>query len=173
MRSTPAGVAVPHLHIALVPAPDQVVVRVTGDADTTTVARLTGALREAAGLGTGPVVVDVAGARFCDCSGLHALTVFTAALAPAGRRCRVVGAPAATRHLIRTAGLADRLELDGPLGGEDPVRTAPAVALPAAPGTSAPPARRPVAVHHVPAARRAEDRPAGRRLRIGAVRRWR
>ncbi|MGY1705446.1 STAS domain-containing protein [Geodermatophilus sp. SYSU D00697] len=112
----------PHLRVALVPAPDQVVVRVTGDADTSTVDRLTTALQEAAALGTHRVVVDVAGARFADPSALHALTVFTAVLAPTGRQCRVVGAPAATRRLVRAAGLADRLELDGPLAGDDPVR---------------------------------------------------
>jgi anti-anti-sigma factor len=164
---------VPHLQVALVPGPDQVVVRVTGDADVTTVSRLTDALRRAAGLGTGRVVVDVAGTRFRDRSGLHALTVFTDTLAPAGRQCRVVGAPADTRRLVRDAGLADRLELDGPLGGEEPVPTGPAdptrSALPADPAA----VRRAVALRPVRVVRRSEDRPARRRARTGTLRRWR
>ncbi|MBB3082767.1 STAS domain-containing protein [Geodermatophilus sabuli] len=165
-----------HLQVALVPAPDQVVVRITGDADATTVGRLTDALQQAAGLGTGRVVVDVAGTRFGDCSGLHALTVFTDALAPAGRQCRVVGAPAVTRQLVRSAGLADRLELDGPLGGEDRVRTgAPGLPDPLPSAESAEPAagRRAVVRRQVRSGRRSEDRPARRRARQGAVRRWR
>jgi anti-anti-sigma factor len=182
-RSTTAGVPVSHLQVALVPAPDQVVVRMTGDADVSTVPRLTDALQEAAGLGTRRVVVDVAGVRFWDCSGLHALVVFTAALAPTGRQCRVVGAPATTRRLVRAAGLADRLELDGPLGGDDPVRTPdvvapaplPPVPLPPVqvpPVQVPPPVRRAVTSHQVRVVRRGEDRPP-RRERIGALRRWR
>ncbi|MGY1820769.1 STAS domain-containing protein [Geodermatophilus sp. SYSU D00079] len=163
----------PHLQVALVPAPYQVVVRVTGDAEASTVDRLTDALRRAAGLGTGRVVVDVAGTRFSDCSGLHALTVFTDTLALAGRQCRVVGAPADTRRLVRDAGLADRLELDGPLDGEDPVRTGPAHrppgALPAEPAAG----RRAVALRLGRTARRSEDRPVRRRTRTAALRRWR
>jgi anti-anti-sigma factor len=167
-----AGVAVPHLQVALVPAPDQVVVRVTGDADVSTVARLTGALEQAAALGTGRVVVDVAGARFRDSSGLQALTAFTAALAPAGRQCRVVGAPAATRRLVRAVGLADRLELDGPLAGAEPVRPLPAPAATAPPAhPPVPLTRRAVAPHQVRVP--AEDRPARRRTRIRTLRRWR
>jgi anti-anti-sigma factor len=165
-------VSVPHLRVALVPGPDQVVVRVTGDADTTAVDRLTTALQEAAALGSHRVVVDVAGASFRDSSALHALTVFTAVLAAAGRQCRVVGAPAATRRLVRAAGLADRLELDGPLAGEDPVRpnrTPVPVAAPA----GADPARSAVTTHPVRAARRAEERPRRRRPRLEALRRWR
>ncbi|SFK97456.1 STAS domain-containing protein [Geodermatophilus ruber] len=163
----------PHLQVALVPAPDQVVVRLTGDADLSTVARLNLALEQAAGLSSGPVVVDVAGARFWDCSGLHALTLFTATLAPAGRRCRVVGAPAATRRLVRTAGLADRLELDGPLGGEDPVHPVPPARPPAAEAVVAAGAgarRSPVATHPV---RPTEERPVRRCLRLPDLRRWR
>jgi anti-anti-sigma factor len=167
-------VSVPHLRVALVPAHDQVVVRVTGDAEATTVDRLTTALQEAAALGTRRVVVDVAGTRFRDSSALHALTLFTAVLAPAGRQCRVVGAPAATRRLVRTAGLADRLELDGPLAGDDPVRpsrTPVPVVGPAPAGTDG--ARSGVTTHPVRAARRAEERPRRRRLRLGTLRRWR
>jgi anti-anti-sigma factor len=108
---------VPLLNVALVPAPDQVVVRLTGDADLSTVPLVTDALVQAAGLGTRQVVVDVAGARFWDCSGLHALTTFTADLAAAGRACRLVGATRQTRRLIAAADLSDRLHLDGPVAG--------------------------------------------------------
>ncbi|MGY1636153.1 STAS domain-containing protein [Geodermatophilus sp. SYSU D00742] len=162
----------PHLQVVLVPAPDQVVVRVTGDAEVSTVGRLTSALQQAARFGTGRVVVDVAGTRFRDCSGLHALTVFTDTLAPAGRQCRVVGAPADTRRLVRTAGLADRLELDGPLGGEDPVRPA-ATDLPHPPPAEPAAPRRAVTLRQVRPARRCEERPARRRARVGVLRRWR
>jgi anti-anti-sigma factor len=104
---------VPLLTVVLVPAPDQIVVRVTGEADLSTAALLSDALAEAGTFGTRQVVVDVAAARFWDCSGLHALISFTAELDGAGRSCRIVGAPARTRRLIELAGVADELRLDG------------------------------------------------------------
>jgi anti-anti-sigma factor len=106
---------VPQLTITLVPAPDQVVVRITGDSDLSTAPLIAEALRQAAGLGTRQIVVDLSGARIWDCSGLHALVTFTADLATAGRSCRIVGAPARTRQLISAARLTDALQLDGPL----------------------------------------------------------
>jgi anti-anti-sigma factor len=106
---------VPQLNVALVPGPDQVVVRIVGDADLATVPLLTDALVQAAGLGTLQVVVDVAGVRFWDASCLSALARFTADLATGGRSCRLAGAPAATRRLVVAAALSDRLELDGPV----------------------------------------------------------
>jgi anti-anti-sigma factor len=105
----------PQLNVTLVPAPDRVVVRVTGDADLSTTALLSDALDQAAALGTPHVVVDLAAARFWDCSGLHALRAFTAELRAADRSCRLVGAPRATRLLIRAAFLTEHLVLDGPL----------------------------------------------------------
>ncbi len=114
-----------HLSVAVVPAPSQVVVRLTGDAGRTTLPRLTSELTRAATHGTGSVVVDVAAARFADGTGLLVLAGFSDTLAAAGRRCRVVGAPAAVRRQVFAAGLAGRLELDGPLSGQDPVRPRP------------------------------------------------
>jgi anti-anti-sigma factor len=105
----------PLLTVTLVPAPDQVVVRVTGDSDLSTVAVLTDGLARAAALGSRRVVVDLAGARFWDCSGLHTLCSFTAELHAADRACRLVGAPRATRQLIRAALLTEHLVLDGAL----------------------------------------------------------
>jgi anti-anti-sigma factor len=125
---------VPLLNVALVPAPDQVVVRLTGDADLSTVPLLADALSQAAGLGTRGVVVDVAAARFWDSSALRALATISAELGRAGRGCRIVGAGPATRRLIRAADLADFLELDGPIVER-------AAADPAAPQPR--PARRP------------------------------
>jgi anti-anti-sigma factor len=104
---------VPQLNAALVPAPDQVVVRLTGDADLSTAPTIAEALTRAAGLGTRQVVVDVAGAHFWDCSGLHVLVGFTRELSAAGRACRIVGALPVTRRLISMAYLADHLQLDG------------------------------------------------------------
>ena len=158
----------PHLQTAVVRAPDQVVVRLTGDIDVLAAPRLTRVLQEAAVAGRGAVVVDVAGARFRDCSGLQVLAVFTDVLIPAGRRCRVVGAPAVTRRLVRSAGLGERLELDGPVDQADPH---PAVPVPA-PRTSSP-GRRAVVPYPVRPARRAEDRPLRRRVRPRTLRRWR
>ncbi|TFV85971.1 STAS domain-containing protein [Blastococcus sp. CT_GayMR16] len=132
----------PPLNVALVPGPDQVVVRLTGDADMSTVPLLSDALTQGAGLGTRQVVVDIAGASFWDCSGLHALATFTGELAAAGRSCRIVGALAATRRLIGLADLTGRLVLDGPL----PARPT----SPPAPVRRAVPARRPVSGHPVP-----------------------
>ncbi len=105
----------PLLNVALVPAPAQVVVRLTGESDLSTAGLLADALAQAAGLGTDSVVVDVAAVVFWDCSGLHALEDFTAGLARAGRQCRIVGASAATRRLVVLAGFAATLELDGPV----------------------------------------------------------
>ena len=105
----------PQLRAALVPGPDQVVVRLTGDADLSTAPLVSGALRRAAGLGTLQLVVDLAGARFWDCSGLLARAECTRDLVGAGRACRLVGAQPATRRLIGMANLAGVLELDGGL----------------------------------------------------------
>lgn len=123
----------PLLNVALVPAPGLVVVRLTGESDLSTTGQLVDALAQAAGLGTDSVVVDVAAAKFWDCSGLHALADFTAELARAGRQCRLVGASAATRRLVVLAGFAPALTLDGPVhhpavrtSPEPPVRPAPA-----------------------------------------------
>ena len=114
-----------HLSVAVVPAPDQVVVRLTGDAGRPTLTRLVPALTRAAGHGTTSVVVDVAGARFQDGTALQALAGFSDAMAAAGRCCRLVGAPAVTRRLVSEEGLAEHLELDGPLTGQYPVRPRP------------------------------------------------
>ena len=108
----------PQLHFALVPAPDQVVVRLTGDADLSTAPILAGALTRAAGLHTRQVVVDLAGARFSDSSCLRTLADFTGELAADGRACRIVGALPPTRRLIRTADLAGDLVLDGALAAD-------------------------------------------------------
>ena len=137
----------PPLNVALVPGPDQVVVRLTGDADLSTVPLVSDALTQGANLGTRQIVVDVAGAHFWDVSGLHALAEFTGDLAAAGRSCRIVGALSATRRLIGLADLTDRLELDGPVP-----RTAGALGA----GRPGVPARRsmgrhPVTVHGAPA----------------------
>lgn len=115
----------PLLNVALIPAPDQVVVRLTGEADLSSAPQVADALAQGGGLGTRHVVVDVARVRFWDLSGLYALTEFTADLAAEGRSCRIVGAPAATRRLIGLASLADELNLDGPLRELPPPRPTP------------------------------------------------
>ena len=103
----------PQLNAALVPAPEQVVVRFTGDADLSTAPFVVDVLVQAASLGTPQVVVDLGSARFWDCSGLHALVAFTRELDADGRACRIVGALPATRRLIAMANLAGDLQLDG------------------------------------------------------------
>jgi len=130
------------LNVALVPGPDQVVVRFTGEADLATSPVITEALGRAALLGTAKVVVDVATTKFWDVSGLHALVVFTGELAAAGRSCRIVGALSDTRRLIALADLADHLVLDGTV--PVPPRR------PAARPRSGAAARRPPAGHPVP-----------------------
>ena len=111
----------PLLNAAVIPAPDQVVVRFTGDADLSTLPLVTEALGQAAALGTSQVVIDLAATRFWDCSGLHALCTLTSELTAAGRGCRIVGAPPATRRLIGAAALADHLDLDGPVQVVGPI----------------------------------------------------
>jgi anti-anti-sigma factor len=106
---------VPLLTVALVPAPDRTVVRLTGESDLSTDPLLTRELARAAALGARAVIVDVAGVRFWDCSGLHALADLTAELDTAGRQCRIVGAGPATRRLIGMADFAGALDLDGPV----------------------------------------------------------
>ena len=142
----------PQLRVALVPAPDQVVVRLTGDADLSTAPILAGALIRAAGLHTRQVVVDLAGARFWDSSCLRALADFTSELAADGRACRIVGALPPTRRMIRTADLAGDLVLDGALAADT------------TPGSERlsgeAPASGPVSGHAVPAPR-AEPRRVG------------
>jgi anti-anti-sigma factor len=143
---------VPQLTVALVPAPDQVVVRLTGEADLSTDGLLTDALDRAAGYGRRGVVVDVSCTRFWDCSGLHALADLTALLKAGGRQCRIVGATAPTRRLIAMAGFTGALELDGPVtaAAAEPVK----------------PRRRPSSGHTAPVrARTAEVMLAGRRWR--------
>jgi anti-anti-sigma factor len=105
---------VPLLTIALVPGPDQVVVRLTGEGDLSTLPVLSEALVQAALLGTRRVVVDVAAVRFWDSSSLRVLASVTAELAASGRSCRLVGATSAMRRLIRAAAFSDALEVDGP-----------------------------------------------------------
>jgi anti-anti-sigma factor len=128
-----AGDAVPQLTVALVPAPDRIVVRLTGETDLSTAPLLIDELVRAAAQGTRAVIVDVSGVRFWDCSGLHALADLTAQLRTAGRQCRIVGAGPATRRLIGMADFTAALELDGPVQLSDrprrqpsPPRTAPA-----------------------------------------------
>jgi anti-anti-sigma factor len=101
------------LNVVLVPGPDQVVVRLTGETDLSTAPLLADALAQAGRLRTPQIVVDLAAVRFWDVSGLHALVAFTVALAAADRTCRIVGAPAATRRLIELADLAPELNLGG------------------------------------------------------------
>ena len=128
----------PPLLTALVPAPERVVVRLTGDADVATSPLIAEALTDAAALGVPLVVVDVAAVRFWDVSGLHVLAAFTAALAASGRQCRLVGANATTRRLVALADFTHSLQLDGPVrtvgvAAENPERLAGET--PAAPTT--------------------------------------
>ena len=105
----------PPLTAVLVPAPDRVVVRFTGETDLSTAPSFSAELARAAARGTRSVIVDVSCLRFWDCSGLHALAELTADLAQGGRHVRIVGAPAATRRLIAMADFTAALELDGPV----------------------------------------------------------
>jgi anti-anti-sigma factor len=171
---------VPLLNVALVPAPDQVVVRLTGESDLSTEGLLADALTQAAGLGTDSVVVDVAAVKFWDCSGLHALADFTADLARAGRQCRIVGATAATRRLVVLAGFALALTLDGPVH-HPAVRPAPTPAVRADRSAGVVPSlaaaayadrRRPVSAHPAPA-RRVDSSTGEARGTVVALRRWR
>jgi anti-anti-sigma factor len=143
---------VPRLNVALVARPDQVVVRLAGDADLSTVPLMADALTQGAGLGTRQIVVDVAAASFWDCSGLRLLASFTGDLAAAGRSCRIVGALPATRRLIGLAHLSDQLELGGPH---------PAPAPPSTPAREGVPAPRSVSGHPVPASDEQPPVPAG------------
>jgi anti-anti-sigma factor len=145
------------LNVALVPGPDQVVIRFTGEADLSTSSVITEALDRAALLGTRQVVVDVATTKFWDVSGLHALVAFTGELRAEGRSCRIVGARSDTRRLIGLASLGDHLVLDGPV--PVPPRR------PAERPRRAVPARRPLSGTPVPARGGQPTVAAGRRPR--------
>lgn len=169
----------PLLNVVLVPGPDQVVVRPTGEIDLSSTGLLADALAQAGAIGTTAVVVDVAGAVFWDCSGLHALAAFTVDLARAGRRCRIAGATAATRRLVVLAGFAPDLALDGPVH-LPAVVTSPSVAAPGdaarrAPGATVRTAARrppPVVPHLLPARRRLAG-PPEEPGSVLTMRRWR
>lgn len=105
----------PPLTIALVPAPDRIVIRLTGESDLSTTALLAAEVTEAAARGTRSVLVDVSAVRFWDCSGLHVLADLTADLGRTGRSVRIVGAGRETRRLIAMADFSGALELDGPV----------------------------------------------------------
>ncbi|MFP5369718.1 MAG: STAS domain-containing protein [Actinomycetes bacterium] len=105
----------PTLTAVLVPAPDRIVVRFTGETDLSTAPAFAAELARAAAHGTRWVLVDVSRLRFWDCSGLHSLAYVTAELAQAGRQVRIIGAGAATRRLIAMADFSEALELDGPV----------------------------------------------------------
>ena len=105
----------PLLTVALVPAPDRIVVRLTGETDLSTAPLLLDELARAAARGTRSLIVDVACVRFWDCSGLHALADLTSELARDGRQVRLVGAGRETRRLIAMADFSAALELDGPV----------------------------------------------------------
>ena len=130
----------PLLTVALVPAPDRIVVRLTGETDLSTAPLLTGELTRAAASGTRTVIVDVSSVRFWDCSGLHALADLTAELRTAGRECRIVGAGPATRRLVGLADFTAALELDGPVQLSDRSRRRPS------PPRAAPAWERPVEI---------------------------
>ena len=158
----------PLLNVALVPAPHQVVVRLIGESDLSTVEQLADALRQAAGLGSHHLVVDVSLVRFWDCSGLRALVDVTAELARTGRQCRIVGATAATRRLVALANYTPLLVIDGPV--DLPVVAGPTERTPPAPARPHEPARSPVADHPVPAVRRWRERIP---VAAAGARRWR
>ena len=121
----------PQLTVALVPAPDRTVVRLTGESDLSTDPLLTRELARAAALGARAVIVDVSTVRFWDCSGLHALADLTAQLGAAGRQCRIVGAGPATRRLIGLADFASALDLAGPVQPSRRPRRQPSAPPPA------------------------------------------
>ena len=122
----------PLLTVALVPAPDRIVVRLIGEADLSTAPLLSDELARAAARGTRSVIVDVSAVRFWDCSGLHALADLTSELVDDGRQVRLVGAGRQTRRLIAMADFSAALELDGPVPLSDLARGQPGRA-PAAP----------------------------------------
>ena len=106
----------PLLNVALVPAPDQVVVRLTGDADLSSAPQLGDALAQAGGLGTRQVVVDVAGVRFWDLSGLaRADRVHRGPRRPKAGPAGSSARPAATASVDRTGVAWPASSLDGPL----------------------------------------------------------
>jgi anti-anti-sigma factor len=106
---------VPLLTVAHVPAHEGIaVLRLTGDADLSTLPLLAGALAHAVDTGAEHVVVEAAEVRFWDSSNLRALAAVTTELTASGRTCRIVGAGAATRRLIQAADYGSVLDLDGP-----------------------------------------------------------
>jgi anti-anti-sigma factor len=164
-------VPVPLLSTTLVPGPDQVVVRLTGEVDLSTAPQVRTALLRAAEAGADRVVVDVAQAVFWDCSGLHELAQFTDELSRDGRHCRIVRATPATRRLIGLANYAPLLRIDGPLDDPNIARADRRPVLPPRPLPPVTPDRAPEGGRPARSRRRAFDL---LRAPVGAVagRRW-
>jgi anti-anti-sigma factor len=106
---------VPLLELDVVAGVGGVVVRLTGEADLSTGPQLAAGLREAAGSGSGAVLLDATGLRYCDCSAVRTLAAFAGELRAAGRGCRLVAASARVRRLLELAGLTDLLDSPAPM----------------------------------------------------------
>jgi anti-anti-sigma factor len=82
-------------------------VLVVGEVDLQTASALRDSLTEAAGAGSGDVVVDLEGVGFLDSTGLNALLGARAGLASDGRQLRVERASTRVMRVFEVAGVAD------------------------------------------------------------------
>lgn len=87
------------------------VVSVEGDVDLDTAEAFSEALRGAAGVGAGPVVVDLCGVPFMDSTGLHLLLNLLRRLTRQGRRMAVASGSSAVQRLFELTRLDGTFEL--------------------------------------------------------------
>jgi anti-sigma B factor antagonist len=97
-------------------------VLVVGEVDLQTASVLRQSLTEAAGLGSGDIVVDLEGVGFLDSTGLNALLGARAALVRDDRQLRVERASNRVVRVFEVAGVADLfadVDMDGADGSQE------------------------------------------------------
>lgn len=97
------------LEIQLVRAPDQLVVRLSGEVDISNAAKIPATVHAAAG-DVSLVVLDLAELRFADSAYLHATVSIAERLAEEGKRLAIRNAPKHAQRLLELAQLTHLLD---------------------------------------------------------------
>jgi anti-sigma B factor antagonist len=84
--------------------PPTLVLRISGELDLATAARVRAACDVDEGVGSA-VVLDLGGLTFCDVAGIHALLAVRRRFAARGRAVTAVNVPVGVRRLLQVAGV--------------------------------------------------------------------